>query len=47
MSIFPSNLKHMALPYIGEKDRIIVSFNAQVHGNKGDALFDYAFANKL
>ena len=46
LCIFPSHLKHMAMPYIGKKDRIIVSFNAQVHGDKGDALFDYAFANK-
>ncbi|MBO1256148.1 hypothetical protein J3L16_10680 [Alteromonas sp. 5E99-2] len=43
LCIFPSHLKHMALPYIGEKDRIIVSFNAQVHGDKGDALYDYSF----
>lgn len=41
--IFPSHLKHMALPYIGEKDRIIISFNAQVHGDKGDELYDYSF----
>jgi uncharacterized protein (TIGR02466 family) len=43
LCIFPSHLKHMALPYIGEKDRIIVSFNAQVHGDKGDILYDYSF----
>lgn len=29
--IFPSYLKHMALPYIGQTDRIIVSFHAQVN----------------
>ncbi len=41
--VFPSHLKHMALPYEGTKDRIIVSFNAQVHGDQGDELFDYNF----
>ncbi len=29
--IFPSHIKHTAFPYNGEKDRIIVSFNAQVN----------------
>jgi uncharacterized protein (TIGR02466 family) len=47
LCIFPSHLKHMAMPYIGKKDRIIVSFNIQVHGDKGDGLFDYSFTNKL
>jgi hypothetical protein len=32
--VFPSHLKHMAFPYQGENDRIIVSFHAQVHGPK-------------
>ncbi len=41
--VFPSHLKHMALPYEGKKDRIIVSFNAQVHGDQGDELFSYNF----
>ena len=45
--IFPAHLKHMAMPYIGKKDRIIVSFNVQVHGDQGDALFDYQFTNNL
>jgi len=47
LCLFPSHLKHMAMPYIGKKDRIIVSFNVQVHGNKGDGLFDYSFTNEL
>lgn len=47
LCIFPSHLKHMAMPYIGKKDRIIVSFNVQVHGDKGDALFGYSFTNAL
>jgi uncharacterized protein (TIGR02466 family) len=43
LCIFPSHLKHMAMPYEGEKDRIILSFNVQVHGDKGDGVFDYNF----
>lgn len=29
--IFPSYLKHSALPYFGKKDRVIIAFNAQVN----------------
>ncbi len=29
--IFPSYLKHMAFPYKGEKNRVVVSFHAQVN----------------
>lgn len=43
LCIFPSHIKHMAMPYVGEKDRIIVSFNIQVHGDQGDEVFDYSF----
>ena len=43
LCIFPAHLKHTAMPYIGLKDRIIVSFNVQVHGDQGDAVFDYDF----
>lgn len=32
--IFPSYLKHMPFPYIGEKDRVIVSFHAGVIGDR-------------
>jgi hypothetical protein len=42
--LFPSHLKHAALPYEGEQDRIIVSFNAQIHGDQGDQVFDYSFS---
>ncbi|WP_230390789.1 putative 2OG-Fe(II) oxygenase [Reinekea sp. G2M2-21] len=28
--IFPSYLKHSALPYFGDKDRIVIAFNARV-----------------
>lgn len=40
--VFPSHLKHMAFPYNGNLDRIIVSFHAQVHGTR-DLEFGYAF----
>lgn len=43
LCVFPSHLKHAALPYIGKKNRIIISFNAQVHGEQGDELYDYSF----
>jgi len=43
LCVFPSHLKHMAMPYEGDKDRIIISFNVQVHGEQGDAVFDYSF----
>ena len=41
--VFPSWLNHKAMPYDGDKDRIIISFNAQVHGAKGNKAFDYGF----
>ena len=33
--VFPSCLPHQSLPYNGETDRIIVSFNASVHAASG------------
>lgn len=33
--IFPSWLPHQAMPYAGEQDRIIVSFNASIHSDTG------------
>ena len=33
--IFPSWLAHQALPYGGEQERVIVSFNASVHAAQG------------
>ncbi len=41
--VFPSWLSHKALPYDGEKDRIIISFNMQVHGEKGNKAFGHGF----
>ena len=41
--VFPSWLPHQAMPYDGEADRIIVSFNASVHAATGsDQLHAYA-----
>lgn len=40
--LFPSFLAHKAMPYAGERDRIIVSFNAQIRAPSGDQLFRYA-----
>lgn len=41
--LFPSWLAHQALPYEGELDRVIVSFNASVHAAQGsDRLHGHA-----
>ncbi len=40
--LFPAFLNHKAMPYAGEQDRIVVSFNAQIHGAEGDQLALYA-----
>ena len=40
--LFPSWLAHQALPYDGEKERIIISFNASIHGAQGDQLHGYS-----
>ncbi len=40
--LFPSWLAHQAMPYDGEKERIIISFNASIHGAEGDQLHSYA-----
>lgn len=39
--LFPSYLPHKAMPYEGQTDRIIVSFNVQVHSPQGDQVFAY------
>ena len=39
--VFPSYLPHMAMPYEGKKDRIIVSFNVQIHSSQGDQIFGF------
>jgi hypothetical protein len=40
--LFPSWLSHQALPYDGEKERIIISFNASIHATGGDQLQEYS-----
>jgi len=40
--LFPSWLAHQALPYDGERERIIISFNATIHGSEGDQLHGYS-----
>ena len=47
--LFPSWLAHKAMPYAGGldrviMDRVIISFNATVHGSSGDQLHGYAAA---
>ena len=41
--VFPSWLNHKAMPYDGQLDRVIVSFNAQVHGAGGNQTAGYGF----
>lgn len=40
--LFPSWLAHQALPYDGEKERIIISFNASLHASDGDQIHGYS-----
>ena len=45
LCIFPSHIKHMPFPYNGDKDRVIVSFHAQVFNSSGSMSYDYSFNN--
>ncbi|HWF23985.1 MAG TPA: putative 2OG-Fe(II) oxygenase [Solirubrobacteraceae bacterium] len=40
--LFPSWLAHQAMPYAGEKERVIISFNASLHAAQGDQLHAYS-----
>jgi hypothetical protein len=40
--LFPSWLPHQAMPYGGESDRIIISFNASIHATEGDQIHGYS-----
>ncbi len=40
--LFPSWLAHQALPYDGDEERIIISFNASIHGTQGDQMHGYS-----
>ena len=41
--VWPSWMLHQALPYDGAKDRVIVSFNASIHGAGGDRTREFGF----
>ena len=40
--LFPSWLSHQAMPYDGEKERIIISFNASIHAEQVDQMHGYS-----
>jgi hypothetical protein len=40
----PAFLKRQAMPYEGRKDRMVLSFNIQVRGERGDRALDFSFA---
>jgi len=40
--LFPSWLLHQAMPYDGEQERVIISFNASIHGSQGDQIHGYS-----
>jgi uncharacterized protein (TIGR02466 family) len=40
--VFPSMLAHKAMPYSGERDRIVLSFNAQITSSGNVQLFRFA-----
>jgi len=40
--LFPSWLAHKAMPYGGDKERIIISFNASIHAAQGDQMHGYS-----
>lgn len=40
--LFPSWLAHQALPYSGDLERVIISFNFAVHASHGDQIHDYS-----
>jgi len=42
--VFPSYLSHKAMAYEGEKDRIIISFNAQINARSGNQIHSYGAA---
>jgi len=42
MLLFPAWLAHKAMPYAGELDRVIISFNATIHGTSSDQLHGYS-----
>ncbi len=45
LCVFPAHIKHMPFPYVGEEDRVILSFHAQVFNSSGSQKYDYGFNN--
>ncbi|MEM7563806.1 MAG: putative 2OG-Fe(II) oxygenase [Pseudomonadota bacterium] len=45
LCVFPAHIKHMPFPYVGEKDRVILSFHAQVFNSSGTQKYEYGFNN--
>ena len=43
--VFPAHIKHMAFPYNGEQDRVIVSFHAELYNSSGVMNYEYGFSN--
>lgn len=41
--VFPSWLLHEALPYQGERDRVVIAFNAQLNPSSGSAGLPFGF----
>lgn len=40
--VFPSYLPHKAMAYEGDKDRVIISFNAQINARSGNQIHAYS-----
>jgi uncharacterized protein (TIGR02466 family) len=45
LCVFPAHIKHMPFPYVGEEDRVILSFHAQVFNSSGNQKYEYGFNN--
>ena len=43
--VFPSHIKHMAFPYNGVEDRVIVSFHVQLYDSRGVMDYSYSMNN--
>ena len=43
LCVFPAHIKHMPFPYVGEEDRVILSFHAQVLNSSGTQKYEYGF----
>lgn len=43
LAVWPSFLLHQALPYEGERDRVVLAFNAAIHGQSTDQVHRFGF----